>query len=208
MIAMLRSHKIKEKKHSFEENMWERPVEGKRKNRKRLYVVQSYETYVKIYTAILSFVQCSEMKLRLISAFRSTARAQHHHLIHQWSSQQLYFLTDWNAKEQLKLSPPSVKSFWHLKWAIQMVSTWIALNKLQSLLPKDRRLLGHLGSRITSLRYTASVRDLHICILQMKPCCYLRSISDAPWLQQMLSPGTEAVYNSPCRLKKAQTGSH
>lgn len=55
------------------------------------------------------------MKLRLISDFRSTARAQHHHLIPQWSSQQLYFLTDRNAKEQLKLSLPSVECFWHLK---------------------------------------------------------------------------------------------
>lgn len=100
---------------------------------------------VKTYTAILSFVQCSEMKLWLISAFCSTARAQHHHLIHQWSSQQLYVLTDWNTKGQLKLTPPSVKSFRHLKWAIEMVNIWIALNKLQSLLPKDRRLIGHLA---------------------------------------------------------------
>lgn len=57
-----------------------------------------------------------------------------------------------------------------------MVNILIPLNKLQSLLPKDRRLLGHLGSRITSLRHTASVRDLHICILQMKPYRYLSLI--------------------------------
>lgn len=143
MIAMLRSHKIKEKKHSFEENTWERPVEGRRENRKRLYVVQSHKTCKNIYSYFIfctMFWNETKVNFCFLQHCQGSASPSDSPVVLPAA-----VCPDWNAKELLKLTPPSVKSFRHLKWAIEMVNIWIALNKLQSLLPKDRRLIGHLA---------------------------------------------------------------